>query len=283
MNFTLGFSPCPNDTFIFDALVNKKIDTNGLDFQVRLEDVETLNEMALQQKLDFTKISYGVLPHIIRSYTVLNSGSALGTGVGPLLISKKPISFDEVNDYTIAIPGENTTAHLLFSLAFPGAKNKVFIRYDEIENFVLKQDHKALGVIIHENRFTYSQKGLYKIVDLGNFWEEKTGYPIPLGGIVGKKSIDEKLINKADDLIKQSIEYAFSNYPAIPAYVQQHSQEMDIEVMKKHIDLYVNEYSINLGEAGKAAIEKLLEVFTQMNKNPSITKDVNRAKMFVGT
>ncbi len=283
MNFTLGFSPCPNDTFIFDALVNNKIDTQGIEFTVRLEDVQTLNELALESKLDFTKISYGVLPKILNHYTILNSGSALGSGVGPLLISKKRLSFDEVNDCTIAIPGENTTAHLLFSLTFPGAKNKVFIRYDEIENFVLKQGDKALGVIIHENRFTYSQKGLYKIVDLGNFWEEKTGYPIPLGGIVGKKSIDENLINKADDLIKQSIEYAFSNYPAIPAYVQQHSQEMDIEVMKKHIDLYVNEYSINLGEAGKAAIEKLIQVFTQMNKNPSITKDVNRAKMFAGT
>lgn len=283
MNFTLGFSPCPNDTFIFDAIVNKKIDTDGLEFQVRLEDVETLNEMALKQELYFTKISYGVLPYILPSYTVLNSGSALGTGVGPLLISKKPIPFDKVDDCTIAIPGENTTAHLLFSLAFPGAINKLFIRYDEIEDFVLKQDDKALGVIIHENRFTYAEKGLHKIVDLGNFWEKETGYPIPLGGIVGKKSIDEKLITKVDSLIKQSIEYAFSNYPAIPAYVQRHSQEMDIEVMKKHIDLYVNDYSINLGETGKAAIEKLIEVFTQMNKNPSITKDVNRAKMFAGT
>ncbi|HEV8082369.1 MAG TPA: 1,4-dihydroxy-6-naphthoate synthase [Chitinophagaceae bacterium] len=282
MNFTLGFSPCPNDTFIFDALVNKKIDTNGLDFQVRLEDVETLNEMALQQKLDFTKISYGVLPHILLFYKVLNSGSALGTGVGPLLISKKAISFDDVNDYTIAIPGENTTAHLLFSLAFPAAKSKIFLRYDEIENFVLKQGDKALGVIIHENRFTYAERGLHKIVDLGNFWEGKTGYPIPLGGIVGKKSIDEKLINKVDSLIKQSIEYAFSNYPAIPAYVQRHSQEMDIEVMKKHIDLYVNDYSITLGGDGKAAIEKLIEVFTQINQNSSTTNYVKEATMFAG-
>ncbi|MEO6221516.1 MAG: 1,4-dihydroxy-6-naphthoate synthase [Ginsengibacter sp.] len=274
MNFTLGFSPCPNDTFVFDALVNKKIDTDGLEFQVRLEDVETLNKLALKSKLDFTKISYGVLPHILSKYIVLNSGSALGTGVGPLLISKKLMSFDEVNDCTIAIPGENTTAHLLFSLAFPSAKNKVFIRYDEIENFVLSQDDKFLGVIIHENRFTYAERGLYKIVDLGNFWEEKTGYPIPLGGIVGKKSIDEKLINKVNGFIKQSIEYAFSNYPAIPAYVQQHSQEMDIEVMKKHIDLYVNEYSLNLGNAGKAAIQMLLDVFIQMNGNFKIEEEI---------
>ena len=281
MNFTLGFSPCPNDTFIFDALVNKKIDTSGIEFQVRLEDVETLNELALQQKLDFTKISYGVLPHILPAYTVLNSGSALGRGVGPLLISKKPILFDEVdNDYTIAIPGENTTAHLLFSLAFPGAKNKVFKRYDEIENFVSNEDNKSLGVIIHENRFTYTEKGLHKIVDLGNFWEEKTGYPIPLGGIVAKKSIDEKLISKVDGFIKQSIEYAFSNYPTIPGFVQRHSQEMDIEVMKKHIDLYVNDYSLNLGKAGKDAINKLIEISTQINQDFSIINDVRRAKIF---
>src|SRR5664279_4003144 len=183
MNYTLGFSPCPNDTFIFDALVNNKIDTGGIQFQVQLEDVETLNELALNQRLDFTKVSYGVLPLILKNYKVLNSGSALGRGVGPLLISNKPISFEEVNDCTIAIPGENTTAHLLFTQAFPKAGNKVFKRYDAIEKFVLESGDKALGVIIHENRFTYVQKGLFKIVDLGNFWEEKTGYPIPLGGI----------------------------------------------------------------------------------------------------
>nr|MDQ6904919.1 1,4-dihydroxy-6-naphthoate synthase [Bacteroidota bacterium] len=155
MVYTLGFSPCPNDTFIFDALVNNKIDSSGLKFEVRLEDVETLNEMALNNQLDFTKISYGVLPLILRNYKVLNSGSALGTGVGPLLISNKPTSFTEVDDCTIAIPGENTTAHMLFTQAFPTAKKKVFKRYDEIENFVLHSGDKALGVIIHENRFTY--------------------------------------------------------------------------------------------------------------------------------
>lgn len=261
MIFTLGFSPCPNDTFIFDALVNNKIDTQGIQFTTRLEDVQTLNELALNGELDFTKISYGVLPKILKDYIVLNSGSALGTGVGPLLISKTPVSFEEVNDCTIAIPGENTTAHLLFTVAFPNAKNKVFKRYDEIESFVLAPVENNLGVIIHENRFTYAAKGLHKIVDLGNYWEEKTGYPIPLGGIVANKTIDEKLINTVDALIKQSIEYAFSNYPEIPLYVQQNSQEMEIEVMKKHIDLYVNDYSIDLGEAGKSAIQNLINVF----------------------
>ncbi len=282
MNFTLGFSPCPNDTFIFDALVNNKIDTQGIEFTVMLEDVETLNEMALKSKLDFTKISYGVLPNILKDYKVLNSGSALGTGVGPLLISKKPISFEDVNDCTIAIPGENTTAHLLFSVAFPGAKNKVFKRYDEIENFVLATGENNLGVIIHENRFTYAAKGLYKIIDLGNYWEKKTGYPIPLGGIVANKRIDENLINIVDGLVKQSIKYAFRNYPVIPDFVQQNSQEMDIEVMKKHIDLYVNDYSIDLGDAGKSAIHNLINVFITTNKSLQKGTIEREQEMFAG-
>ena len=264
MNFTLGFSPCPNDTFIFDALVNKKIDTGDFHFDVRLEDVETLNELAKKERLDLTKISYGVLPLVTKNYVVMNSGSALGKGVGPLLISQKPVDFDQVEDYTIAIPGENTTAHLLFSLAFPKAKNKIFKRYDEIESLVL-QSEKILGVIIHENRFTYMDRGLYKIVDLGNFWEEKTGLPIPLGGIVAKRSFDETILMKVDALIKESMEYAFENYPLITEYVRQHSQEMEPEVMKKHIDLYVNKFSINLGKDGRNAIQKFMQVYNETN------------------
>ena len=266
MNFTLGFSPCPNDTFIFDALVNKKINTGEFDFQVRLEDVETLNNLAQNDVLDFTKISYGVLPLITKKYIVLNSGGALGKGVGPLLISKKPVDFNEVENYTIAIPGENTTAHLLFSLAFPNAKKKVFKRYDEIENSVLESEN-VLGVIIHENRFTYMERGLHRIIDLGNFWEEKTSFPIPLGGIVGKRTIDEKTLIQVDVLIRESIEYAFEHYPLITDYVKQHSQEMEEDVMKKHIDLYVNKYSINLGEDGRRAVQKFMEIYQNTRKN----------------
>ena len=280
MVYTLGFSPCPNDTFIFDALVNNKIDAQGLQFDVRLEDVETLNELAINNQLDFTKVSYGVLHLIQKNYKVLNSGSALGKGVGPLLISKEKTSFDEVNDCTIAIPGENTTAHLLFSQAFPNAKKKIFKRYDEIENFVLNAGDKSLGVIIHENRFTYFDKGLQKVVDLGNFWEEKTGYPIPLGGIVGKRSIDENILMKADSLIRQSIEFAFKNYPLITDYVKMHSQEMEPEVMKKHIDLYVNNYSIDLGKEGKNAIERVLTVHNKDGGKEKVS--VNENELFVG-
>jgi 5,8-dihydroxy-2-naphthoate synthase len=281
MKYTLGFSPCPNDTFIFDALVNNKINSHGTEFEVRLEDVETLNEFAINNQLDFTKVSYGVLPLILKNYKVLNSGSALGKGVGPLLISKDKVSFEEVDECIVAIPGENTTAHLLFSQAFPHAKNKIFKRYDEIENFVLNSDNKSLGVIIHENRFNYFDKGLKKVVDLGNFWEEKTGYPIPLGGIAGKRSIDEKILMEVDALIKESIEYAFENYPLITDYVKIHSQEMEPEVMKKHIDLYVNNYSIQLGKDGKRAIEKVLNVYNESGAKEKIKVDEN--ELFVAS
>lgn len=260
----IGFSPCPNDTFIFDALVNNKIDTGNLQFEARLEDVQTLNQLAMQDALPVTKLSYGVLPLVLDKYNLLNSGSALGRGVGPLLITKEVISDNEVAKKLIAIPGENTTAHLLFSLAYPGAKNKTFLRYDEIENFVL--EGKGLGVIIHENRFTYQDKGLKKIVDLGDHWEKVTGNPIPLGGIVIKKTMNPQIQKQIDLLIKQSIEYAFGNYPKLNDYIRAHAQEMSEDVMRKHIDLYVNQYSIALGEDGISAVKKLLEVYKTQHK-----------------
>lgn len=264
MHLTLGFSPCPNDTFIFDALVNNKIDTGGLNFDVVLEDVQTLNEWALAGKLDVTKLSYGVLPLVLDRYVVLNSGSALGKGVGPLLIQKPKIKSQNVEENTIAIPGEHTTAHLLFSLAYPNAKNKVFLRYDEIENFVLED--KGLGVIIHENRFTYADKGLHKITDLGDYWEKETGNSIPLGGIVIRRTVDANIARQIDSLIKKSIEYAYHNhYDQLADYVKVHSQEMSEAVMRKHINLYVNDFSHDLGEAGKNAVQELLNVYQSMN------------------
>ncbi len=263
MKLTLGFSPCPNDTFIFDALVNNKIDTASYEFDAVLEDVQTLNQWAIEGRLSITKLSYGVLPLVLEKYTVLNSGSALGKGVGPLLIKNEQLTMNNVEDCLIAIPGKNTTAHLLFSLAYPNATNKVFLRYDQIENFVL--ENKGLGVIIHENRFTYADKGLKKIVDLGDFWERTTGNAIPLGGIVIKKDIDTAVQQKVDALIKESIEYAFSQYPVLNDYIRTHSQEMSEEVMRKHIDLYVNKYSLDLGVEGKAAINRLLAVYQQTN------------------
>ena len=265
MKFSLGFSPCPNDTFIFDALVNHKIDTEGYEFEVVLEDVQTLNEWARKGNLDISKISYGVLPLVLEKYIVLNSGGALGKGVGPLLITKDEVrSRSDINQMRIAIPGVNTTAHMLFSLAYPEAKNKTFMVFHEIEEAVLSGKVDA-GVIIHENRFTYQQKGLHKVVDLGAYWEETIKVPIPLGGIVMKKSFDSDIQKKIDQLIRKSLDYAFAHYPMITDYVRQHSQEMEESVMRQHIDLYVNNYSLALGEDGKKAVQKLLAVYQQFN------------------
>lgn len=269
MKITLGFSPCPNDTFIFDALVNKKIDTKGFDFEVRMEDVQTLNQLAIANRLDMTKVSYGVLNLLLEDYIVLNSGSALGSGVGPLVIGRTQLKPEEVKNYIIALPGENTTAHLLFKLAFPAATNKIFVPYNEIEDLVLNSEqNNYLGVIIHENRFTYEGKGLKKIIDLGAFWETQTGSPIPLGGIVAKRSIDRNMLKDIDGLIRESIEYSFKNYPKLTPYIREHAQEMNEDVMRMHIDLYVNEFSLDLGEKGKSAIKVLLGV----NNNDKINQ-----------
>ncbi len=270
MKFTLGFSPCPNDTFIFDALVNGKINCGEHQFSVVLEDVQTLNRWAMEGKLDMSKISYGVLPLILPSYTMLHSGGALGKGVGPLLISGCPVDVQmstfDINDYTIAIPGEHTTAHLLFNQAFPQALHKRFMVFNEIEDFIVAtRDEKTLGVIIHENRFTYQQKGLFKLMDLGAFWEEKTGFPIPLGGIAVKRSIPREIQQQLEQLITESTQYAFDRYPALPEYVSNHAQEMDPAVMRQHIDLYVNNYSLHLGSDGKKAVEKFIDIFEKEN------------------
>jgi 1,4-dihydroxy-6-naphthoate synthase len=266
MKLTLGFSPCPNDTFIFDALVNKKIDTGEFEFEIYLEDVQTLNQWALEKKLAITKISYGVFPLITGNYNLLDSGGALGKGVGPLVIAKNRISFSDVNKYTVAIPGKNTTAHLLFSMAFPAATKKEFMIFSSIEDAVLKGEVNC-GVIIHENRFTYQQKGLIKIIDLGEHWETETGYPIPLGGIVMRNDHQPEIQKRINALIKQSVEFAFSNYPLLTNFVKQHSQEMDEHVMRQHIDLYVNNYSITLGKDGELAIEKLMDIYSAINKS----------------
>ena len=263
--FEIGFSPCPNDTFIFDALVNHKIDTKGYTFKVHLQDVQTLNEWAIEGKLPFSKISYGVWPLVKNKYTLLNSGGALGKGVGPLLVYKEDASLPDgkpdASTMRVAIPGVNTTAHLLFSLAFPNVTNKAFLVFNEIENAVLHGDVDA-GVIIHENRFTYADKGLSKWMDLGTYFEETFNAPIPLGGIIARNDINANEITIVDDLIKQSVQYAFANsYDILPDYVKSHSQEMSEQVMRQHIDLYVNDFTIDMGDTGRKAIAKLVQVY----------------------
>jgi 1,4-dihydroxy-6-naphthoate synthase len=260
MKLTLGFSPCPNDTFIFDALVNGKIDTEGLEFDAVLEDVQTLNEWAKEGRLDITKLSLPAFFDASAQYTLLESGAALGKGVGPLLIAKKMVNVPDVAHCTIAIPGINTTAHFLLNFAFPTVANKVPMLFSEIENAVL-EGRVDMGVIIHENRFTYQQKGLIKILDLGEVWEQRMSLPIPLGCIAIRSSLPQEVREKADRLIRRSLEHAFANYPQLPDYVKAHAQEMSENVMRQHIELYVNNHSLQLGQDGRQAIDKLHEMY----------------------
>jgi len=260
MKLTLGFSPCPNDTFIFDALVNHKIDTGGLDFDVVLEDVETLNQWALKEKLDITKLSFPAFFKSAGHYVLLDSGSALGKGVGPLLVCTQANEQPEVNRSRIAIPGFNTTANLLLSFAYPEAKNKTPFIFSGIEEAVINGE-ADLGLIIHENRFTYLDKGLKKVLDLGEYWETKMKVPIPLGGIAARRTLGSPLTKKVSQLIQESLAYAFAHYPEVTGYVKSHSQTMSELVMRQHIDLYVNNYSLQLGEDGKKAIVELFNVY----------------------
>lgn len=266
MKISLGFSPCPNDTFIFDALVHAKIDTEGLEFIPFIEDVETLNQKAFNHELDVTKLSYAAFPFLVNEYILLDAGSALGFGVGPLLISKKEIPDLEskISDLKIGTPGKLTTANFLLNLAFPEAKNKVELIFSEIENELL-EERIDLGLIIHENRFTYQQKGLKKIMDLGEYWERETGLPIPLGGIVASRKLNNEILQKINRVLKRSVVFAFENPKSSSDFVKKYAQDMNEEVRKNHIKLYVNEYSLNLGEEGRKAVEMLFARSANLN------------------
>jgi len=273
MTLTLGFSPCPNDTFIFDALVNGRLDTGGLRFEVVLADVQTLNEWALAGRLDVSKISYGVLPLVTRDYVLLGSGGALGRGVGPLLVARPDRPF-RPETATVAIPGEHTTAHLLFSLAYPQVAHKRFVVFSEIEEAVRSGAVDA-GVIIHESRFTYEAKGLVKLLDLGEHWEARTASPIPLGGIVARRSLGAPLAREVERLVRRSVEQALAARPAITEYVRRHAQEMDEAVMRQHVDLYVNDFSVDLGEGGRRAVRGLLDVYARERRGAAeVARDV---------
>ncbi|OFX84433.1 MAG: 1,4-dihydroxy-6-naphthoate synthase [Bacteroidetes bacterium GWF2_33_16] len=273
---SLGFSSCPNDTFIFDAMVHHKIDTEGLEFDIIMADVEELNKRALNQELDVTKISYHAFAYISDNYCLLDSGSALGKNNGPLLISKRKIYPDEINDLKIAIPGKHTTANLLFSVAYPRATNKTEYVFSKIEDVVLSDEVDA-GLIIHENRFTYEKKGLRKIIDLGEYWENETHLPIPLGGIAVKRNLDSNIQLKINRILKSSVEFAFKNPKTGYLYIKKNAQELDEEVIYKHINLYVNNFSLDLGKEGREAIQVLykkaisLGIIHEINKQIFLT------------
>jgi 1,4-dihydroxy-6-naphthoate synthase len=270
---SLGFSTCPNDTFIFDAMVHHKIDTEGLKFDVVLGDVEELNNKALNSELDVTKISYHAYSKIADNYLLLDSGSALGYKNGPLIISKHKIYPDELNDVKIAIPGLNTTANLLLSIAYPKAQNKKEYLFSDIEEAILSNEVDA-GLIIHENRFTYEKKGLKKIIDLGEFWEKETGLPIPLGGIAVNRKLNHDLQLKINRVLKRSVEFAFENPKSAYPYIKQYAQEMDEEVMYKHIELYVNDFSKDLGKDGREAIKVLYERAISLGVLPEMNEQI---------
>jgi len=288
MKLTLGFSPCPNDTFIFDALIHHKIDTEGLDFEVYYEDVETLNHKAFHRELDITKLSYHAYAYAVSNYVLLNAGSALGFGVGPLLICKRPELKERLavnshpsttidaafqSNLSAGIPGKYTTANFLLGLAFPNLINKQEMIFSAIEQGLL-DERIDLGLIIHENRFTYQDKGLHKIVDLGDYWERTTGAPIPLGGIVANRRLPKEILFRIDRVIRKSVEYAFANPKSGLDFIRSHAQEMSEEVMYKHIDLYVNQYSVALGDDGRKAIHTLFNKAWELELIPKTSDDL---------
>lgn len=272
MKLSLAFSPCPNDCFIFDAIVNKKIDTEGLEFEIVLGDVELLNQMALRSEMDITKLSFHAYSYVMDNYILLRSGSALGFNCGPLLIQRSGVqTTKKVEEMKVAIPGKMTTANFLLSLAYPGLSNKVEYLFSDIEGAVLSGEVDA-GLIIHENRFTYEQKGLKKIIDLGEYWDSLIHAPIPLGGIVIRRDMDVNLQQKVNRVIRKSIEYAFKYPEGAMPYIRKNAQEMDEEVMKKHIALYVNQFSVDLGTEGKKAIDLMFAKARELKLIPGDSK-----------
>lgn len=258
-SLSLGYSPCPNDTFIFYALTHGLVDPGGLTFaQPELDDVEQLNLWAMAGRLDITKLSFHALGHVLDEYCLLSAGSALGRGCGPLLVAAHPLSPGEAAAKRIAIPGRYTTAALLLKMFLPDCVELVEMRFDRIMAAIVSGDVEA-GVIIHESRFTYPEYGLHCLVDLGQWWEETAGMPIPLGGIAARRSLGEQTIVMVDRLIRESLRYAFANPQACLPYIQAHSQELEPATVQAHIELYVNDFSLDLGTEGRAAVESFLQ------------------------
>ena len=255
---TIGYSPCPNDTYIFYALVHGNVRVPGVEFREQLADVETLNQMALEGSLDITKISYHALGYLREQYALLRSGSALGRGCGPLIVAKPGTTLEDIKRGTIAIPGKLTTASLLLRLYDPSITNIVVMTFDRIMNAVSAEEVIA-GLIIHESRFTYPLYKLEKLLDLGEWWEHHSRLPIPLGGILGKRLLGRDVLLQVEEGIRASLRYAEAHADEVLSYCKRHSQEMDEKVMKSHIDLYVNDFSLDLGREGLAAVRRLFD------------------------
>lgn len=279
-NLKLGFSPCPNDTFIFDAMIHHKVDTEGLSFDVSYEDVESLNRKTFNKEADITKLSFHAYAYAVEDYVLLDAGSALGFGVGPLLIcaherwARKDAVYGPGT--LVGIPGKYTTANFLLGLAYPQLSNRRSMLFSSIEGALLKGEID-MGLIIHENRFTYREKGLYKIIDLGDFWEKETASPIPLGGIVIRRDLPDELKQRVNRVLKRSVAYAFAHPQSGIDFIRSHAQEMSEEVMYKHIGLYVNRFSLDLGDEGRKAVQTLFDRAHALNLIPT-----NGKPLFLG-
>jgi len=273
MKLTLGFSPCPNDTFIFDAMVHGRIDTEGLEFDYFLADVEELNKKAFNSEVDITKMSYHAYAYVNDNYLILDSGSALGYRNGPLLISKSGMNISEMAAKKIAIPGKYTTANLLFSIAWPEVDNKIEYLFSDIDRAIMNDEVDA-GLIIHETRFTYKKKGLKKLADLGEDWEQLTGLPIPLGAIVIKKSIPHDIALKVNRIVKRSLEHAYKDSFASYEFVAGNAKEMGSTAMNNHIKLYVNEFSLDLGIKGKESVKELFRIAWEKGVIPKLPSEI---------
>lgn len=267
--FSFAFSPCPNDTFMFEAIANKRIDLRGYEFDIQLDDVAQLNQSASQAKYDISKISYNAYSLVTDQYQLLKSGSALGHNCGPLLIAKKPVKIEDLKHCSVAIPGANTTANLLLSLAFPDITKKKEYIFSEVEGALVAGD-VDLGLIIHENRFTYEDKGLIKIRDLGEYWESTTNCPIPLGGIAIKRNLPSEVKQDIESILSESIRYAFEHKEIVQPYISRYAQEMDEKVMQSHIDLYVNHQSIMLDTSAKQGIVRLIDKIKELYPSRNI-------------
>lgn len=255
---TLGYSPCPNDTFIFYGLIHGKVDTKGIVFKEILSDVEDLNQKAFNAEIDVTKVSYHAYGYLRKDYKLLRAGGAIGRGCGPLIVAKERYNIKDLRDKRIAIPGRLTTAYLLLMLYDPElCLNPSMMTFDRIIPTVSSGEVDA-GLIIHESRFTYPSYGLKEIIDLGKWWEEETGLPIPLGCIIAKRSLGDELCEKINNFIKKSLEYSLANPSESVDYIKRHSQELSDDVIKQHISLYVNNYSLDMGDEGEKAVEELL-------------------------
>ncbi len=273
MKLTLGFSPCPNDTFIFDAMVHGRIDTEGITFEYDMADVEELNRRAMRGEPDIVKISYHAYAFVAGDYLILDSGSALGYRSGPLVISKSKLSRKALVEGVVATPGKYTTANMLFSIAWPAAVNKREYLFSDIEDAVLSGEADA-GLLIHETRFTYYKKGLVKVSDLGEYWEKLTGLPLPLGAIVIKRSIDNDTALKVNRIIERSIEHARTDSLASYYFVRDNARSMQGDVINNHIRLYVNEFTKKLGTRGRSAVSELYRVARERDVIPPLPERI---------